>query len=194
VNHEAKILILGITPGWEQMKTAVTLARHLIGKVPEQELLKKVKAEGRFSGPMRRNLAGMLDSIGLAEWTGLDDSMMLFHEAEALLHTCSLVKYPAFHKGKNYTGHSPELSRSPFLMGYAEETLRTDILPLVSPLVIPLGMAAGSIVEGWIKEGLIKAENCLSGFPHPSGANGHRFRQLEAKKEELSGKVRQYFR
>jgi hypothetical protein len=194
VNSRAKVLILGITPGWAQMNKAITLARQLIGKIPDSEVLKRVKAEGRFSGPMRKNLAEMLDSIGLPERMGLDHSMMLFQEADTLLHTCSLVKYPAFYKGRNYTGHSPELSKSPFLTGYAEETLKTDIIPLDSPLIIPLGKAADSILAGWIKIGLINPENCLSGFPHPSGANGHRFRQLEERKEELSGKIRQYFR
>ncbi|PLR72582.1 hypothetical protein [Bacillus sp. UMB0728] len=193
VNSRAQVLILGITPGWAQMNKSITLARHLIGKVPDSEMLKRVKAEGRFSGPMRKNLAEMLDSIGLAECLGIDYSMKLFHDDDSILHTSSLVKYPVFNKGNNYTGHDPELSRSPFLLSYAEETFRTDIQPLDSPLIIPLGKAADSILEGWINSGLIKPELCLSGFPHPSGANGHRFRHLEEKKEELAGKIRKYF-
>jgi hypothetical protein len=62
----------------------------------------------------------------------------------------------------------------PFLLGFSHDTLRTDILPLNKPLIIPLGKAVESVLEQFIKEGSISESQCLMGFPHPSGANGHR--------------------
>ena len=44
-----------------------------------------------------------------------------------------------------------------------------------------------------IKDNLIKEEQCLLGFPHPSGANGHRKKQFEENKMKLLRIVEEYF-
>ena len=45
-----------------------------------------------------------------------------------------------------------------------------------------------------IKEKIIKNEQCLLGFPHPSGANGHRKKQFNENKEKLSTVIEEYFK
>lgn len=39
----------------------------------------------------------------------------------------------------------------------------------------------------------IKKEQCLFGFPHPSGANGHRKKQFEENKVKLLKVIEEYF-
>ena len=58
---------------------------------------------------------------------------------------------------------------------------------------IPLGKAVEEILECMVQENILKSEQCLFGFPHPSGANGHRKKQLEENKENLKKKIEDYF-
>lgn len=52
-------------------------------------------------------------------------------------------------------------------------------------MIIPLGKAVEEVLALMINENLIKKEQCLLGFPNPSGANGHRKIQFEANKEKM---------
>lgn len=61
-------------------------------------------------------------------------------------------------------------------------------------LIIPLGKAVEEVLEFMIGEGIIKKEHCLLGFPHPSGANGHRKKQFDENKEILLNKINDYFK
>jgi hypothetical protein len=78
-------------------------------------------------------------------------------------------------------------------MNYARKTLETDILPLERPLIIPLGKAVEDVLRVFIGAGKVEESQCLLGFPHPSGANGHRHRQLRERKEALHEKLRTFF-
>lgn len=44
-----------------------------------------------------------------------------FSEKDYLLHTVSLIPYPVFYKRENYSGHTPKLIKSDFLMKYVYE-------------------------------------------------------------------------
>ena len=52
-------------------------------------------------------------------------------------------------------------------------------------IIIPLGKAVEEVLEQMISDNIIKKEQCLLGFPHPSGANGHRKKQFAENKEKL---------
>ncbi len=74
------------------------------------------------------------------------------------------------------------------------DTLFAEELEQVSEaLVIPLGKAVSQALKYLIFSKRLKAERCLLDFPHPSGANGHRKRHFEAKKDVLRGKVLGWF-
>ncbi|WLD93851.1 hypothetical protein [Alkalihalobacillus sp. AL-G] len=193
VNLDARILIVGITPGWFQMERSIRLAKQLTQtQTPYDDLIKEVKRECRFAGSLRTNLLEMLDWLGLAEFFGIDCAADLFGEKDELLHTVSLVKYPVFVKGKNYTGHTPRITGSKLLMRYVDHTYETDIKPLDAPLIIPLGKAVEAALRVFIEKGWIQENQCLFGFPHPSGANGHRVKQFFQHKDELQRKIRKY--
>lgn len=56
-------------------------------------------------------------------------------------------------------------------------------------LIIPLGTAADDAISLLAADGLVDRSRCLTGFPHPSGGNGHRVRIYQANREMLSYKV-----
>jgi hypothetical protein len=193
INREAKIVIVGITPGFQQMKMAYeTLRSELANGHSLEEGLKKSKIAGSFAGSMRRNLIHMLEECGLPRALGIKDAASLFSTERNILHTTSVIKYPAFYKGKNYTGSQPMIDRNKLLSFYAYTIFPEELAQLPSKaLVIPLGKAVDRILTSLAQEGKI-AQAFLTGFPHPSGANGHRRKQFEQRKEALIKDILQW--
>ena len=104
------------------------------------------------------------------------------------MHTVSLIPYPVFVKKQNYTGHTPKLLKSDFLMKYIYENFINEIHKLDNfqdILLIPLGKAVEEVLCKLKDEGFIKENQILRGFPHPSGANVNRLVQLEENKENM---------
>lgn len=185
VNQRAKIVIVGITPGWTQMKTAF---EHFIKGLDDgrdvNQILKDVKKAASFSGTIRANLISMLDECGIHHVINADSSSVLFEEKRHLLHTTSIIKYPVFFQDKNYTGHQPPIQKSPFLSEFAYHVFPDELNQIEQPaLIIPLGKSVGEIFSYLVAEGKVQEHFILKGFPHPSGANGHRIKQFSAKKE-----------
>lgn len=192
INTEAKVIIVGITPGWNQMKVAYEqLIQSLEYGLPTHTALKNAKIAASFSGIMRNNLTKMLDEIGLAGALKIRTTNSLFTSYRDNLHTTSVIKYPVFLKEKNYTGHIPAIDQSTLLKRYAYEEFPKEIAEMNHPtLIIPLGKATEHIVRGTL--GKYTEHTYLFGFPHPSGANGHRKRQLLENKDQLKQKVKQW--
>lgn len=103
INSKAKIFIIGITPGFQQMSTAMATAREGIENGKSIEDIKyDCKVAGRFSGILRKNIISMLDEINLNKSLNINSYDELFKEKDYLLHTTSLIPYPVFFKGNNY--------------------------------------------------------------------------------------------
>ncbi|MCS7463881.1 hypothetical protein N0M98_27620 [Paenibacillus doosanensis] len=192
VQTGARLLIVGITPGWTQMELAFRQARDALqAGMPLAEAARSAKLAARFSGSMRSNLTGMLDQLGLKEALGLSSCAELFEGPhEKLLHTTSLLRYPLFRRGSNYTGHTPRLDKSAYLMKLVRGAFPRELALLGQPLlVIPLGQTVEAALALLEAEGSIPHQACLRGFPHPSGANGHRHKQLEEHLDSLRRQV-----
>ena len=189
INSEAKIFIIGITPGFQQMSTAIAMARkELEYNNNIEEMQYKCKVAGRFSGSLRKNIISMLDEIRLKNVLHLNSCSELFGKKDYLLHTVSLIPYPVFVKKQNYTGHTPKLIKSEFLMKYIYNNFINELRQLDDyrdVLLIPLGKAVEEVLDKLEKEGYIDNKQILRGFPHPSGANVNRLNQLEENKEGL---------
>ncbi|MFD1735046.1 hypothetical protein ACFSCX_00570 [Bacillus salitolerans] len=195
INQKAIVLIVGITPGWVQMEKSIWLAkRYLYENRSYEEIIKLVKSECRFAGSMRKNLITMLDDLELQKALSVDSCNDLFHINEGLLHSVSLIKFPVFIEGENYNGHTPPIAGSDFLRRFLEDTIKTDLLSLENtPFVIPLGKAVETILHQLIDKGILNPSQCLFGFPHPSGANGHRHKQFRQQREVLAKKIKKFF-
>lgn len=182
INPKAKVFIIGITPGFQQMSTAIAAARKGLELGEEIEIIQyQCKAAGRFSGPLRKNIISMLDDIGLNTVLQIDSCSDLFAKKDYLLHTVSLIPYSVFVNKKNYSGHTPNLIKNEFLMNYVYENFIKEYGSLENKeqvLLIPLGKAVEEVLARLEAEGRIGKHQILKGFPHPSGANVNRLTQF----------------
>lgn len=189
INPKAKIFIVGITPGFQQMSTAISEARkELEVNNNIEEIQYKCKVAGRFSGSLRKNIINMLDYIKLNEALKINSCSELFHDKDYLLHTVSLIPYPVFVKKQNYSGHTPKLIKSEFLMKYVYENFIEELNNLDNSediLLIPLGKSVEEVLYLLRDKGIINDNIILKGFPHPSGANVNRLVQLEENKDSM---------
>jgi hypothetical protein len=189
INSKARVFIVGITPGFQQMSTAISAARKALEKSCDIEKIQyKCKVAARFSGSLRNNLISMLDEIKLNYYLEIDSCGELFGAKDYLLHTVSLIPYSVFVKGVNYSGHTPKLIKSEFLMKYVYENFIEELKQLDNAdnvLIIPLGRAVEEVLYKLAEFGIIKGNQILKGFPHPSGANANRVVQLRENKERM---------
>ena len=194
INERAKVAIVGITPGWTQMEIAYREARQGIHEnKPTEQILTDAKQAAGFAGSMRNYLVEMLDECGLAEGLQITSCKSLFNKRRDLLHTTSVIKHPVFYKGKNYTGHTPKIVKSPLLSDYAFHVFRCELEQINGALIVPLGKSVSTVLMALIEQGHVDRNHCLFGLPHPSGVNGHRRRQFAEEKESLRLQVINYF-
>ncbi|MGG5460975.1 hypothetical protein [Clostridium sp. B9] len=197
INPKAKVFIVGITPGFNQMSTALATARKgFENNDPIEKIQYDCKVAGRFSGSLRKNMIEMLDEVELNKVLGVESCSELFGEKDSLLHTTALIPYPVFVKKANYTGHTPKLMKSEFLMKYVYENFVEELKSLEdfeNILLIPLGKAVEEVLDKLQDDGLINEKQILKGFPHPSGANVNRIPQLNANKENLESHIKSFF-
>lgn len=189
INPKAKVFIIGITPGFQQMSTAIAAARKGLELGEEIEIIQyQCKAAGRFSGPLRKNIISMLDDIGLNTVLKINSCSDLFAKKDYLLHTVSLIPYSVFVNKKNYSGHTPNLIKNEFLMNYVYENFIKEYGSLENKeqvLLIPLGKAVEEVLARLEAEGRIGKHQILKGFPHPSGANVNRITQFNENKLDM---------
>ena len=198
LNPKAKVFIIGITPGFQQMSTAIATARKELEVSDNiEEIQYKCKVAARFSGSLRKNIISMLDGIELNNIFNLESCSQLFEEEDYLLHTISLIPYPVFVKKENYTGHTPKLIKSKFLMKYIYDNFINEFKKLEKSeeiLLISLGKAVEEVLIKLKEDGVIKEEQILMGFPHPSGANVNRVTQFEANKDNMIKFIKKHFK
>lgn len=96
LNAKARILIVGICPGWAQTKIAYETAKQGIDENKgNEEILKSCKLTARFAGSMRKNLISMLDELNISAYYKIESASDLFNNNE-LLHTTSLIHIQYF--------------------------------------------------------------------------------------------------
>ncbi|MGI8383944.1 hypothetical protein [Robertmurraya sp. P23] len=194
VNNTAKIVIIGITPGYFQMQQSyTTIWNHRDQEISDEKLLHEVKKQSSFQGPMRKNLITMLDELGLHKYLEIPSSTNLFDTHAHLVQTNSVIKYPVFYRGKNYNGSTPNMIRTDTLLSYIKEGFVQEINMIDKPLLIPLGVNVSQLLDFLIEKELINEHTILRGFPHPSGGNGHRHRQFAENIEAMKCYLRAYF-
>lgn len=185
MDPEARVVFIGICPGFEQMKLSFDLVKELQG-LPDEDVLRQAKIQARFGRSMRRNLIELADRTELPALLHMASCRDLFDPACRLMDNTALLPYPVFRDGKNYTGHAPKISRSPMLTQICDRQLQKILAAYPKAVFIPLGK---SVDEQLRLSGVIPAERIVSGFPHPSGVNGHRFRQLEENLEAINRRL-----
>jgi hypothetical protein len=187
-NEQARVALVGITPGRHQgWVGSMEAASALREGASHEDALRRANSVASFSGPMRRNLVAMLDGIGLADQLGIVSCGELFGAKHDLATHLSALAFPVFVNGRNYGGAG--ITRRPALVAIIRQVLAGQLTQAKDALVVPLGNAATAAVGLLIGDGVVKADRCLLGFPHPSGANGHRKAQFDARIVALSEAV-----
>ena len=193
INLDASIIIVGITPGWTQMeKSFKTIINELTKNNDFSLALKKVKSECSFAGSMRSNLIKMLDDLELDKKLHIHSTSELFKIENSFLHSTSVIKYPVFNNGKNYTGSAPSPQKSGVLWEQIEKLFIPEIKEFRGKLIIPLGKSVSEILLKIQSENKLNDNFILNGFPHPSGANGHRAKQFESNKESMKKIIKEW--
>lgn len=191
VNLNAKIFIVSITPGFQQMEKSIVTVRKCLEKhMPIEEIPYICKREVRLYGTLRKNIVNMLDELELNKAFNIESCIELFKDKDYLIHTTPLIPYAVFVNGRNYNGHSPQMSQNKLLSKYIKEYFYPQIKLFNKALIIPLGKGVEEIIFRLIDSGQIEEKQCLTGFPHPSGANGHRITQFEKNKENMKKKIK----
>ena len=184
VNRTARVVVVGLTPGFIQWRNGVAEAqRQLLAGATQAEVLLAAKRFGAFSGPLRPNLVALLDAIGLHEWLEVPSCAILFGTRPDLLHSTSLLRHPVSRNGDNYSG-TPAPIGHPFLRGQIEQYFAQEAAEFARAIFVPLGPAvadglrwlasAGGAVAGADSRRLAAPVRRQRGtdrlFPRPQGA------------------------
>lgn len=191
INTDARIVLVGITPGFTQLKNALAEAqKQLKAGVDHKTALMGAKKTGAFSGAMRTNLVNMLNELEVNKWLGISSCEELFQKAAHLVHTTSALRFPVFVDGENYNG-TPNMTRHPLLRQLMQEHFAREVALLPKALFVPMGPKVSEALTWLAREGVMDSERILDGMPHPSGANAERISYFLGKKpaSELSVKT-----
>lgn len=187
VNDEARIAIVGITPGLRQMLAAIREARRCISAgMSQAEVESRAKQAASFDGPMRQRLTRWLDGIGVPDYLGISTSDDLFGDSWHLAHATSAVRYPAFVDGTGYGGYNPgELLKVPLFRQYVNEVLAPELARTKKAFIVPLGRSVEEAVDYLVRAGIGEREQYLKGFPHPTpGPRANYNEQAYGRKRE----------
>ena len=176
INSKAKIVIVGITPGLQQMLQSYEV-------ISQGKSLKEVKDLSSFKGSMRTGLIKYLDELKINDILKIKSCESLFNKNSKYLHTTSLVKYPVFDKGKNYSGAN--ILKKKILLDFIEKNFLEELKTLKKSIIIPLGNTVSSTIEYLNNKYKLKLSCFLKGFPHPSGANARKNIQFKENKRNM---------
>lgn len=192
VNRNAKIVLVGMSPGATQAHNANIAAMEALasGKLVA-ETGKIAKETGSFSGALRNNLVALLDNIGVSKKIGVKNAMSLFDENASLLHITSVFRNPTLLKEKPISSAKLGLKR-PLLKDMIDSCLADECRLLSKDaLYIPLGQGVDEVLLYLSDNGIISKSQILIGLPHSSGANAERISYFLGRKarENLSSKT-----
>ena len=173
INSKAKIMIVGITPGLQQMLQSFEA-------VNEGRSLKEVKDLSSFKGSMRTTLIKYLDALNINKKLRIKSCESLFNINSKYLHSTSLIKYPVFDKGKNYSGSG--LLKKKILLDFLEAHFVKELKKLDKTIIVPLGNTVSSTIDYLNNEFKLNLKCFLKGFPHPSGLNVRKDIQFKENK------------
>ena len=174
INSAARIVIVGLTPGLQQARNALKVARSALQSGASIEAAAaEAKVYASFSGPMRSNLVRLLDHIGISQTLGIESTAELWGRRADMVHFTSALRYPVFVDGQNWSGQ-PDMLRVPEMREWLEHYTGKELETLRQALFVPLGPKVTAALEHLSGAGIIDGMRILSGLPHPSGANAER--------------------
>ena len=194
VNTEARLVLVGITPGRVQAINALREASRQLGAGADTDtVLRRAKQAASFSGTMRPNLVAMLDHIGINTWLGVPSTSSLFDGRADLLQSASALQYPVFvdhPRDRNYKGR-PGIVDHPLLRAHLVSHFLPMAVSLPEAVFVPLGPVPTKALTWLTGSHRFRPRAVLAGLPHPSGANAERISYFLGRKQRelLSSKT-----
>ena len=176
INSKAKIVIVGITPGLQQMIQSFQA-------IKDGKSLMEVKDLSSFKGSMRTTLVKFLDELKINKILKIQSCESLFNKNNKYLHSTSLIKYPVFEKGKNYSGVN--ILKKKILLDFIEDNFLKELEVFQGSIIVPLGNSVSSTIDYLNTKHQLKLKCFLKGFPHPSGLNARKNIQFKENREEM---------
>jgi hypothetical protein len=176
INPKAKIMIVGITPGLQQML-------HSFKIINSGKSLKQVKDLCSFKGSMRTILVKYLDELKVNNLFKITTCESLFNKNSNYLHTTSLIKYPILDNGKNYSGYN--ITKKKILLDLIENNFLKELKKFRNVIIVPLGNTVSSTILYLNNKFNLNAKFILNGFPHPSGLNVRKDIQFKKNKNNM---------
>jgi len=184
VNRHARVVVVGITPGFAQWKNAVREARRQLALgAALPDVLRAAKYTGAFSGAIRPNLVALLDHVGIQRWLGIASCATLWSADAQLMHVTAVLRHAIFVDGKNYNGASPGMVATPLLQAQMLDHFAQEAAALPDAVYIPLGPKVGQALSWLARRGALDEARILHGIPHPSGANAERIAYFLGRKD-----------
>lgn len=186
MNEEADIVLIGITPGRAQAKSALKSLRAALRRgTNASDAARIAKQSASFEGDMRAIAAQLMNRFNFHKLFTLSDSADLFGKASHRAHYTSLLRYPVLHwqtkkmKGVKVTGW---FDYSGGDSAFSVEMLRRSIDQHFEPEItqfkhawlVPFGPVPALALESMVARGIVGADRVLSGINHPSGTQWNR--------------------
>jgi hypothetical protein len=171
VSIGADIIIVGITPGKQQMREALEEARlaMMLGQ-SDAEVLARAKVHASFAGTMRSNLVKLMDAVGLNVLLGIASTASLWGVDSHRAHFTSAIRYSTFVNGENYS-RSPDMNGVPFLFDRSRNWLGEELSLFSDAVIVPMGDMVSEALTRIGPKMAISNNRILVGMPHASGAN-----------------------
>lgn len=186
INSKADVVIVGISPGKEQAKTALkTFRRQLLNEALNETTLRRAlseaKAAASFDGQMRDIAAKLMDHFRIHDLLGLSNSSQLFGAASGRAHYTSAYRYPVLANKNgvwaNYSGGEDVRSQSnPLLSGFVNDYLIPELQCFPDSWIIPFGPTPAAILSELGRSGIVDESKILAGLNHPTGQQWNRHR------------------
>lgn len=186
VNEGADIVLIGITPGRAQAKSAIKSLRGALKRgLSSADAAKIAKQSASFEGDMRDIAAQLMNRFQLPRLFGLGDAAELFGRASHRAHYTSLLRYPVLHwqtKKKKDVKATGWFDYSGGNSAFSAEMLRRSIAQHFEPEIaqfqkawlVPFGPVPAEALRSMAARGLIDPDRVLSGINHPSGTQWNR--------------------
>lgn len=174
-NQQAELVVVGITPGPNQIELAYRTASSKIKVgLDDEGILKAAKMHGAFGSPtMRPNLIRMMNHFGFAELFGVDKVEDFWgSRADSFLGT-SVIPHAAFRRGKPFAGSFEDIMKTPV---YAE-SFHVDFVSSLKDIpetakFVALGETPLAALAHCVRYGKLKREQVMGAFAHPSTNGG----------------------
>jgi hypothetical protein len=186
INEKADIVLIGITPGKRQARTALkTLRQALAGGRRPTEAAELAKQAASFEGDMRDIAAQLMDRFQLQRIFRLKSCSELFESAKHRAHYTSLLRYPILHwqtKRKNgvkisgwfdYSG-GDDVFKNKLLIKSRETDFEREIIQFRNAWLVPFGPTPAQALERLAAQGVLDRNRILAGINHPSGTQWNR--------------------